>query len=69
MMMTNYHLECCDCGLVHTMNFVAVEVERSNSKGGGVFVHLDKKKYKVMFKVRRNEKYTKQQRFAKKKLG
>lgn len=60
--MTNYHMACCDCDLVHTINFRVLEVIKvyKNGKRGGNI--LPKNKYIIEFKIRRNEKLTKQER-------
>ena len=59
--MNNYHMSCCDCGLVHTINFRALKFSRKKKKGT-VYTILPKGEYRIEFKVRRNEKYTKQER-------
>lgn len=63
--MTNYHLACCDCGLVHTFNFRIGKViwEKQDKKGVLTKIEIEpKSKYRVEFKVRRNKKYTKEHR-------
>jgi len=64
--MTNYHMGCCDCNLYHTLNFKVVRVlktrTRKGKKIGELVRELSKKEYKVMFKVKRNKKMTKEQR-------
>lgn len=57
--MTNYHFMCCDCGLVHTINFRAVKVLKTYKSGCKLLEVLPKKDYQVEFKVRRNNKYSK----------
>jgi hypothetical protein len=41
---TDYRLECCDCGLVHDFQFMAV------TKGGKP---VDRRKVRIMFRCRR----------------
>lgn len=60
--MTNYQMACCDCGLVHTINFQVVELISVDKKGKQLVKALPKNKYKVMMKAKRNVKYTKQLR-------
>ncbi len=60
--MNRYHISCCDCGLVHTMNFRAFKVLRVNKNGSQKVEILPKKIYKIDFKLFRNNKLTKQQR-------
>ena len=60
--MTNYHMSCCDCGLVHTLNFRALKVFKVHKNGIKEGVPLPKNKYEVEFKLRRNKTLTKQER-------
>jgi len=51
--MRGYRLKCCDCGLVHEMDFAVVEATPSK---GGRFDHgpaLDPEKFRVLFRARR----------------
>ncbi len=64
--MTGYHMACCDCGLVHTINFRVFKIEKQHKNGRKEVILLPKSKYGVDMKVRRNEKYTKQLRNEKK---
>lgn len=59
---TNYHMECCDCGLVHTINFRAIKLDKKDKTGSGTGTVLSKDVYAVEMKLRRNETYTKQER-------
>ena len=62
-LMTNYQMACCDCGLVHNINFMAARVVKEN--GYKVTVeYLPKDKYQVLFKVSRNKRRTKELRKA-----
>jgi len=67
--MTNYQMACCDCGLVHTINFQVVEVVKVTKTGLKTVMNLPKKKYQVLMKARRNIKYTKQLRNKKPPKG
>lgn len=57
--MTNYYMACCDCGLVHTMNFRVFKVIKTRKNGIRDVEILPKKQYAVEFKVKRNYKHTK----------
>lgn len=60
--MNGYHMACCDCGLVHTINFRVVKVIKEFKNGVVEGLILPKNKYQVEFKLFRNHKLTKQQR-------
>ena len=45
-----YRLACCDCGLVHNIQFRAV-----NIKGKRIY---DRRRVSIQFRVRRNERST-----------
>lgn len=60
--MNGYHMSCCECGLVHTINFRSIEIFKIYKNGTKEGYVLPKKKYQVEMKVRRNEKLTKQLR-------
>lgn len=60
--MTGYHLSCCDCGLVHTINFQAIQITKRMKAPLHKYIELNKKDYQVEMKIRRNEKLTKQER-------
>lgn len=59
--MDHYLMACCDCGLVHEMQFRAREVLRENSRGK-VTAALPKSKAIVWFRARRAEAYTRRER-------
>lgn len=50
-----YHMMCCDCGLVHDLEFQAATVERK--RGGWVTIKeiLDAATTAVIFRARRND--------------
>jgi hypothetical protein len=57
--MSGYKMGCCDCGLVHDLQFEVVEVLRYLPNG--TFEHeeaLDPEKYRVLFRARRNNRST-----------
>jgi len=60
--MNGYHMECCDCGLVHTINFRAFKIEKLHKNGKKEVLILPKNKYAIEFKLFRNNKLTKQER-------
>jgi hypothetical protein len=54
-MMKGYRMACCDCGLVHDMEFRVVKV--SKTLADGTWEHgepLDSAKFRVMFRAKRN---------------
>lgn len=59
--MNGYHMSCCDCGLVHTISFKAIRVLEEKGEATR-FQYLPKKEYRVVFKLFRNNKLTKQER-------
>lgn len=60
--MRGYKMQCCDCGLVHKMDFIAVRVTRKNKGGTFCYVDLPRRKYRVIFKVWRDNRATGQTR-------
>lgn len=57
--MTGYKLRCCDCGLVHKMEFVAMKVTQGSPYKGKYQIHkLPKKKFRVHFRVARDYRAT-----------
>ena len=61
--MTGYHMMCCDCGLVHTINFRAVKIiKRYKDPLKFAYIILPKKDYHVEMRVSRNNKLTKKSR-------
>ncbi len=60
--MRGYKMACCDCGLVHDMEFDVVPVLKD---GPDWFEHgepLDPATYRVVFRARRNNRSTGQMR-------
>ena len=60
--MTGYRLACCDCGLVHDMEFFAVRIVKKNDDGSFEYEELDREKFRVVFRARRNKRSTGQVR-------
>lgn len=60
--MSNYRMACCDCGLVHTMEFRALRKRKDQPDGSWTADSLDPDRYRVEFRVRRNPRSTAQVR-------
>jgi hypothetical protein len=66
-LMRGYKMACCDCGLVHDMQFDVVEISKFN-KNGTFNAHVRKgKKWRVLMRARRNKRATGQMRRKKNK--
>ena len=65
--MRGYRLGCCDCGLVHNMDFRVVKIVKRHHNGVKEGRVLSSKDYQVEFRVRRNERSTGQVRRHKRK--
>jgi hypothetical protein len=65
--MDGYRMSCCDCGLVHEMEFRAVRKGRNLPDGSWRYKSLNKRGYRVAFRARRDEKATAAVRREKKK--
>lgn len=61
--MRNYKLGCCDCGLVHDLQFKVLEVTRNGKK---TFDGAEVNGHRVLFRARRNKQSTRVQRRGKK---
>lgn len=58
-LMRRYKMACCDCGLVHDTEFDIVKVEKQNSDGSWEHSDpMDPEKYRVLMRVRRNNRST-----------
>ena len=66
-MMRGYRLGCCDCGLVHDMDFRVVKIVKRHRHGVKEGEVLSSKDYQVEFRVSRNERSTGQIRRHKRK--
>jgi hypothetical protein len=60
--MKGYKIACCDCGLVHDMQFQAMKVTSGSPKGEHRVRRLPASKFVVEFRVRRNNRSTGQLR-------
>jgi hypothetical protein len=60
--MRRYKLVCCDCHLVHEMEFQALEVTSTTTRSRFNATKLGLGKYRVAFRVRRRNGLTKQLR-------
>ena len=60
--MDNYKMSCCDCGLVHDMDFQVVKIMKEYKDGSYLLKELPKDKYRVSLKARRNNRSTGQAR-------
>lgn len=56
--MRGYRLGCCDCGLVHDVNFEVVKVMKTSPDGSWTHKVLDPQKYRVLMVARRNNRST-----------
>ena len=54
-----YLMACCDCGLVHEIQFKAFKVTRRLPNGIYRYVELPRSKYGVTFRLRRANGHTK----------
>lgn len=65
--MRGYKMSCCDCGLVHVIDFRAVKVTSRNKNGSWRYRELPRSQYRVVFSADRHERATAQVRRWKKK--
>jgi hypothetical protein len=63
--MKRYRMGCCDCGLVHDLQFEVVKVTRQY-RDGSFMTEPAKGRYRVRFKAKRNNRSTAQIRRHKK---
>lgn len=63
--MARYRMGCCDCGLVHDMEFKAVRVTKQHGDGSWDYEDLSTEEFRVMFRARRNRRSTAAVRRAK----
>lgn len=71
---SSYKMACCDCGLVHDVQFrVGIATSNKNSKGFFSFdrlpTGLKKGMYRVLMRAKRNKRATAQMRRGRKKTG
>ena len=66
--MSGYRMACCDCNLVHDMDFSVLKVTKFNNDSFQC-EELDIKNYRIRLKVKRNNRSTAQlRRYAKLKV-
>jgi hypothetical protein len=63
--MKRYHLACCDCGLVHTMQFRIIKILKTHENGMRSVITVNDKDLQVEFRAKRNKTHTKNLRKAK----
>ena len=51
-----YHMKCCDCGLVHDLEFQPIRAERKRGGWTTILEELDLKDFGVIFRARRNDR-------------
>lgn len=56
--MRGYKMACCDCGLVHDMEFRALKKMKDEPNGTWAAKPLSQDAYRVEFKARRNARST-----------
>lgn len=56
--MDRYRMACCDCGLVHDIQFRVVQVKQWLSRGRKIVQFVSARKYRVEFRARRNKRST-----------
>jgi nitrate/TMAO reductase-like tetraheme cytochrome c subunit len=57
-----YQLQCCDCGLVHEMQFAVARDGKPIDNVYTTFITVKDKKLKTIFRARRNNRMTAQTR-------
>jgi hypothetical protein len=60
--MKGYKLGCCDCGLVHDVDFKVVKIDIKNEDGSWEASDVEDDDYRVVMRVRRNNRATGQVR-------
>lgn len=60
--MQSYMMACCDCGLVHEMQFHVLKVGKRWRDGRWNGDLLPRRTYRVMFRARRASAYTRKER-------
>jgi hypothetical protein len=70
--MKGYRIACCDCGLVHNMEFKVIKEKKvikrySDGSHSGEFAEVDNPKYQISLRAGRNNRATAQIRRNKKK--
>ena len=60
--MREYRVGCCDCGLVHDIDFQVVRVLKRQPDGTKIVEVVESEDYEVNFRARRNNRSTGQKR-------
>ena len=60
--MQGYRMACCDCGLVHDMDFVAIKITKRFHDGTYEFEELPIDQFQVRLRAKRNNRSTAQVR-------
>lgn len=60
--MSGYKMACCDCNLVHVMEFKVMRVVTRNADGSSKGEEMPQDKFSVRMRVRRNNRSTGQLR-------
>lgn len=60
--MSGYKMACCDCNLVHDVDFVVLRVTEHLPNGDWRAEELDQNEYRVALRARRNNRSTGQLR-------
>ncbi len=58
----NYLMACCDCGLVHRMQFRAIKITKRKANGYYTYEVLGPSTHQVLFRAQRAPNHTKRQR-------
>ena len=53
-----YRMACCDCALVHNMEFKVVHVTKTMKDGSWLYEDVKGNKLRVMFRAQRNKRST-----------
>ena len=64
--MNRYMMSCCDCGLVHEMEFRAFRRGKVRADGSYLLAVLPPSKYGVRLRARRAARYTRRERMKRK---
>lgn len=63
-MMKGYRMACCDCGLIHELNFEVFKIIGQSANGAFISQPMSDDEAQVGFKARRNNRSTAQKRRA-----
>lgn len=61
-LMKDYRMACCDCGLVHELEFFAAKKVTESKDGSFTVERQNRRWYRVSFRARRDERATAQKR-------